>query len=212
MKKNMSLVLLFLVQFMLLSQTVFAQSQYDDCAIYQIVLEYFNHQYGKPMYVYTGEGGVIDPVDPKQDSFLREGIHRYSFFIVKKRGSFGNPEVPWFSHLMQDSSLGQYNYISKKDSLINCIFPNSIKYQYKNFEEIEFEKSDYYTEVVGTDTIQYAPFRITLSKVLYAKNIALVNAGKFTGLGMAGDTAFYGFVFKKNGKDWVLEKSEWVVE
>lgn len=204
--------LLILGCFLILSSNLFAQHMDDDCMIYQKVLEYYNREYGKPVYVYTGEGGVIDPVNPKQDSFLRTGDHRYSFFIVEHRGRFGNPEVQsWFYDLMNDSTLRRHDYTSNKDSLIRCTFPNSLKYQYKHFLEIEFDKDDYFIEVNGLDTIQYAPIRITFSKVIYADNIALVYAGNYTGLGMAGDTGVRGFVYRKVDDEWVLEKSEWEV-
>jgi len=203
MKKVVN-ILLLLLGFVHFS---YAQKN-NDCAIYSAVLDYFNKKEAGVKYVYKG---IVNPVSGDLGKRVeRTGIHQLSFYIIKNKSRFDNNDVKyWFSQLVKDSILKRYKYVSNTDSVVDCSFACCLKYQYRDFEEVrEFTNDDFSMDVKGTDTTYYTPIRITLSKVLYVKNIALVYTKVFSGLGNGRDMAVYGFVFMKKGKEWTLHKVE----
>ncbi|MCF3109588.1 hypothetical protein LL912_12475 [Niabella sp. CC-SYL272] len=193
---------------MAISHNSFAQNDVkDECLIYESILEFLNAREATNDTVYTG---IIDPEsDDIGTPIRRTGILKLSFYIPKVRWDFTVAHLnPWFSSLLMDSSLLNYTYQTSDGGDLQCNFSNCLKYQFKAFEDTDFADKDFTSEIRGYDTIHYRPMRVTFSKILYSKNIALVFAKIFSGMGQGGDKALYAFKFKKEGDGWVIEKSE----
>src|SRR5690606_28197626 len=104
-----------------------------------------------------------------------------------------------------DSTVIHNDYFYNKDSIINCTFGDSIKYQYRPFIDIKFTEKDFLRQKRGEADVYYSPMRITFSKILYTNDgRALVYAKIYQGKGRGKDIYVYGFVFKKNNDDWIL--------
>lgn len=193
---------------LILSENIFSQNKTDDCIIYENVLMFLNKKETDIKYVYEG---IIDPEsDDMGKRVKREGLHQYNFYIVDKKSELGYLSVrDWFSKLVKDSTVIHKNYICNNDSVINCTFNDSIKYQYKPFIEIKFSEIDYLQEKRGEMNVYRTPIRVTFSKVLYTQdNRALVFAKIYQGVGRGKDNYVYAFVFKKNNDDWILSLAE----
>lgn len=186
---------------------LFAQNT-NDCIVYKNVLLYLNKKEAWPKIVY---GGIIDPESDDVGTPVQlNELHQYSFYIVSKKTDFDYLSIRnWFSSLIKDSSIIQKKYIFDNDSIINCIFDNNIKYQYKPFTEIRFSEKDFLQEKQAEKNIFYSPMRITFSKVLYTNDDrALVYVKFYLGNGSGRDIGVYGFVFNKNNSDWELKNVE----
>lgn len=183
---------------------IFAQNA-NDCIIYENVLLYLNKKEAELKIVYRG---IIDPEsgDIGTPVVRDKGLYQHNFYIVDEKSNYG---YSWFSEFMKDSTIIHKNYIYDNDSIINCTFDNTIKYQYKPFIEIRFSEKDYLQEKIGETDVYYSPMRVTFSKVLYTNDDrALVFARIYQGIGGGRDRCAYGFVFNKNNDDWVLSLVE----
>ena len=205
---KIKLVVFMLYITLMLSTNIYAQNKTDDCIIYKNVLLYLNEKEADVKYTYEG---TIDPeVDDIGKLVEGDGLQQYYFYIVDKKSEFGYLSVrDWFSKLLKDSTVIQKNYIFNKDSIINCVFDDGIKYQYKPFIEIEFSEKNYLQEKKEGMNVHYTPIRTTFSKVLYTQDDrALVFAKIYQGIGRGRDSYVYGFVFKKNKIYWELSLVE----
>jgi len=212
MKKNKTVLIFQIICYigLIFCKSSFAQYKSDDCAVYEKVLMYLNAEYEKPRYVYEG---VIDPESENAGKKVeRVGHYNYSFYIVNKRNvSFMPSSIWWFVELTKDSSIVQKDYVYNEDTLINCVFKQNIKYQYKNFDEVYrkgFSEKDFLFEQIDGIDFHYTPMRIRLSRILYTKdNKALVVATTRVGVGGGGDQWAYCFILKKENDNWIIYKT-----
>jgi hypothetical protein len=205
--KSMTIIVFALLP--LLCHSVLAQT--DDCFIYEKVLVTLNKREGEVKYLYappfdstTNFVGIKERV---------QGRVAWNFLLVNSTYRFSPRMIKqWFAKDVKDTSLISMEFIKGEgDTIINCRFDSTIKYQFCDF----FPPKDIWTnstEIKGVDTIHYSPLRLRFSDVLYSKEgFSVVNV-QYTARGTRGRFEWmHCFVFQCINNEWVLKKEAQVV-
>ena len=195
-------IIFFISLFTLLNLPCNGQSE---CSIYNQILNDIQSQVTKSKIVTTTPPKGHDPEDPVFIYDTIENKEILNFLIVKTKQDFNSATVKyWFSSFLNDTSLNSKSYKNENaDSILNCNFDAVHRYiSYK--DKISFELKDFNHRNEKGEIVSYTPAKITFSIILFSGNTALAFAK--TKIGTDRGEAIFGYIFKKKGCKWEIEK------
>ncbi len=207
--KNKNSIKLGLVLLKLYFLPVLAQT--DDCLIYEKILINLNVKKGEIKYHY------VHPFDSVTNYMgIKErvqGKYAWNFLLVKSTFRFTPHMIrQWFANDVKDSSLKSMKFYKvKDDTIVNCQFDSTIKYQYCDYcqsADLWIDK----TEIKGEDTIHYNPLLIQFSDVLYSKKGFALVFVLYTARDIRGRFEWqHCFVFQLINNEWIVIKEKKLV-
>lgn len=208
MKISLLKYVAIIILFISVKKELLAQSQSDDCYIYNAALEHLEEEQKSIKYYF------LENPDPETGDFGPEyeykQLLRYDFSIIcNSKMDLDSTHISrWFARNFEDSMLSNIVYSNKNDDKsINCPFNKELKLKYVLKDSILYSKKPSYVEIVNQREVLFTPIRVEFSNIVYTQDnramlMLYLENGSINGI---HNRFIYYLVLKKNDNKWLLD-------